>query len=176
MPKSSSAKVYVRSSVRSPYSSFAHHSPTAVKMSSPGKTKGRGETVVVGGVTVRPASDREGEFLRACRDDRRKLSTPIPRPASGTPHRFWIGQGPPLPAPPPRRPINPVIPDIPDTVRRVQAAAISARAREATEQYLRPLLEEAASASVAPKRGSPPREADDHYDLAKWGRRLSRWN
>ena len=83
--------------------------------------------MLVGGVTVRPASDREGELLRACHDDRIKLSTPIPRPASGTPHRFWIGQGPPIPAPSQRRPINPVAPGTPDDARRVQAAAISAR-------------------------------------------------
>ena len=129
--------------------------------------------MVVGSVARRPAEEIVEELEELCCHDRRVVSAPIPRPASGTPHRFWIGQGPPLPAPPPRQPINPAIPD---TVRRVQAAAISARAREATEQYLRPLLEEAASTSAAPKQGSPPREADDHYDLAKWGRRLSRWN
>ena len=130
--------------------------------------------VVLRGATVSPASDREEELASACRDDRRKISTPIPRPTSGTPHRFWVSHGPKLPTPPPRRePINPVIPD---AVQSVRAAAISARAREETEEYLRPLLEEAASAAAAPKQRSPPREADDHYDLAKWGRRLSRWN
>ena len=168
-PKSSFAEVIGRQSHRSPKSSFAkvivrqsRRSPTTVKMSSPRKTEERGEAVVVGGVAVRPASDREGEFLRACRDDRRKLSTPIPRPASGTPHRFWIGQGPPLPAPPPRRPINPVIPDIPDTVRRVQVAAIrSSRIQDHMQATVREIEAEEAS---APRRKSPVR-GTDHFGL-----------
>ena len=145
-------------------------------MSSPKKAEVRRGAVLVGGVTVRPASDREEEFIRACRDDRIKLSTPIPRPASGTPHKFWIGRGPPIPAPPQRRPINPIALDIPDDARRIQAAAISARARDANKRYLRPLLEEAASAAAAPREQSPPRADDDHYDLARWSRRYSRWN
>ena len=142
-------------------------------MSSPKKQEGA-RKVVLGSVARRPAEEIVEELEELSRHDRRLLSTPIPRPASGSPGRFFIAQRPPLP--PPRRPINPVIPDVPDAVRRVQAAAISARAREATEMYLRPLLEEAASASAAPRQKSPPREKDDHYDLAKWGRRLSRWN
>ena len=127
---------------------------------------------MLGGVAARPASDREAEFFEACRSDRRKLSTPIPRPASGTPHRFWVGQGPSLPTPPPRR--EPINPAPSDDERRVQAAAMSARVREETEKLLRPLLE--ASSAAAPRGESPPRDPDDHYDLAKWGRRLTRWN
>ena len=130
--------------------------------------------MVLGSVARRPAEEIAEELEDLCRHDWRVVSRPIPRPASGSPHRFWVDQGPPLPTPPPRRaPINPVVPD---TERRVQAAAISARAREATERYLRPLLEEAASASAAPRQKSLPRKKDDHYDLAKWGRRHSRWN
>ena len=126
------------------------------------------------GVRVRPASDRLEEFAAASCDDRRRMSTPFPRPSSGTPHRFWIEQGPKLPTPPPRRmPINPAVPDV---ERQVRAAAISARARDANERYLRPLLEEAASAAAAPREQSPPRADDDHYDLARWSRRYSRWN
>ena len=134
-----------------------------------------GVRVLLGSVTRRPAEETRAELERACRHDRQVIATPIPRPPSGAPARFWVAQRPPLPTPPPRHTAD-VGPDIPDSERRVRAAAISARAREATEEYLRPLLEEAASASAAPKRGSPPREVDDHYDLAKWGRRYSRWN
>ena len=129
---------------------------------------------MVRGVRVRPASDREEEFAVSCRDDRHRLSTPFPRPISGSPHRFWIEQGPKMPTPPPRRvPINPAIPD---GERLVRAAAISARAREENERFLRPLLEEAAAAAATPREESPPRKEDDVYDLAKWGRRYSRWN
>ena len=136
--------------------------------------KSEKEVVVLRGVTVRPAGDREEEFAAACRSDRRKISRPFPRPTSGTPHRFWIEQGPKLPTPPPRR--EPINPAIPDGERLVRAAAISARAREETERYLQPLLEEAASAAAAPRQESPPRKIDDVYDLAKWSRRYSRWN
>ena len=130
--------------------------------------------VVLRGVKVRPASDQEEDFAAACRDDRRKLSTPIPRPKSGTLHRFWVEQGPKLPTPPPRR--EPINPAIPNGERLVRAAAISARAREETEAYLRPLLEEAALAAAAPRGISPPREEDDLFDLARWSGRYSRWN
>ena len=154
---------------------IAHRSTLALdaQMSSPKKAEGV-RRVLLGSVTRRPAEETRAELDRACRHDRQVIATPIPRPPSGAPGRFWIAQRPPLP-PPPRHTAD-VGPDIPDAERRVRAAAISARAREATEEYLRPLLEEAASASAAPKRGSPPREVDDHYDLAKWGRRYSRWN
>ena len=127
--------------------------------------------MVVRGSTVRPASDREEELAEACRNDRRRISTPIPRPTSGTPHHFWVSHGPKLPSPPAHRmPINPVAPD---AERVVRAAAVSARARVENEEFLRPLLEEAALAANAPIRKSPPRAADDYYDLARWSRR--RW-
>ena len=132
------------------------------------------KAVRCGSVRARPAAETDAILNDACRRDRAKIAAPIPRPASGTPHRFWVSQGPPLPAPPPRRaPINPAPSD---SERHVQAAAISARAREANERYLRPLLEEAASTAAAPREKSPPRKDDDHYDLARWSRRYSRWN
>ena len=129
----------------------------------------------MGGVTVRPASDRDDDFRRACRRDRLVVATPIPHPTSGAPHRFWIYQGPPLPSPPPC-PTPYVSPEVMDEERRVSAAAMSARVQRETEEYLRPLLEIAASSAAAPRPVSPPRSSEDHYDLAKWGRRLSRWN
>ena len=131
--------------------------------------------MVLSSVTVRPASDREEEFRRACRRDRLVVSTPIPRPASGSPHQFYITQGPPLPTPPPRHTAD-VGPAASDADRRVRAAAISARVRAETEEVIRPLRDLAASASAAPRQDLPPREENDHYDLAKWGRRYARWH
>ena len=129
----------------------------------------------MGSVAVCPAKDTEEVLERACRRDRQIVSTPIPRPASGSPHRFWIYQGPPLPAPPPRHTTY-VDPAASDAERKVRAAAIAACVRTETEEFIRPLKDLAASASTAPKPSSPPRRDDDPYDLAKWGRRYSRWN
>ena len=131
--------------------------------------------VVLRGVTVRPASDREEEFAAACREDRRKLSTPFPRPTSGTPPRFWVEQGPKLPTPPPRRmPINPVVPD---NGRTIQAAAVSARAlqeqRKASQEREEWLLAEADKHAARPRTPSPPRDPEDWFDLAKWNQQ--RW-
>ena len=164
----SSLKCAHRSSVL-----IADRSPLAldIQMSTPKKAEDV-RRVVLGSVVRRPKEETLEELRRLCCHDRRVVSSPIPRPASGTPHRFWVGQGPPLPTPPPRHaPINPAPSD---DERRVQAAAMSARARRETEEYLRPLLE--ASSNAAPRRESPPRDVDDHYDLAKWGRRLTKWN
>ena len=127
----------------------------------------------LGGVACRPAVEVEEEMGELARRDRVILSTPFPR-SPRSPGRFFIAQRPPLPPPP--KPINPYVPDVPDAVRRVRAAAISARARKETEAYLRPLLEEAASAAAAPREVSPPRKEDDVFDLARWSRRYSRWN
>ena len=123
----------------------------------------------MGGVARRPAADVEEEMGELARQDRVRITTPIPRPPRA-PGRFFVVRRPPLPSPPP---INPFIPDVRESARFVQAAAISARAREDVEEYLRPLLEEAASA--APREESPPCQDDDVYDLARWNRRYSRW-
>ena len=135
-------------------------------MLSPKKNEDVRRKVRLGGVARRPAADVEKEMGELARRDRINITTPIPRPPRA-PGRFFIVQRPPLPSPP----INPFIPDVPDTARRVQAAAISARAREDIERYLRPLLEEAASAAAAPREKSPPRDAEDFFDLARWNRR-----
>ena len=129
----------------------------------------------LGGAARRPAADVEEEMGELARCDRVNIASPIPRPPRA-PGRFFIVQRPPLPSPPPINPYVPDVLDVPDTVRRVQAAAMSARAREDIDQYLRPLLEEAALAAAAPREDSPPRREDDVFDLAKWSRRYSRWN
>ena len=123
----------------------------------------------MGSVTRRPAADVEEVMGELARQDRIRITTPIPRPPRA-PGRFFIVRRPPLPSPPQ---INPVVPDVQESARWVQAAAISARARENVEEIIRPLLEEAASA--APRGESPPSRDDDVYDLAKWNRRYSRW-
>ena len=122
------------------------------------------------GVRRRPAAEVVEEMAVLARQDRASMTAPVPR-APRPPGRFFVVRRPPLPPPPP--PINPYIPDTPDRARRVQAAAISARARQEVEEYLRPLMEEAEAAAAAPREASPPRDADDVYDLARWSRR--RW-
>ena len=124
-------------------------------------------------VARRPAAEVEEEMGSLARRDRAVIATPIP-PSPRPPGRFFIARRPPLPSPP--KPINPYVPDAPDAVRHVRAAAVSARARKENEDFLRPLLKEAASAAAAPRETSPPRSEDDVYDLARWGRRYSRWN
>ena len=122
----------------------------------------------MGGVTVRPASDREEEFRRACRRDRLVLASPIPRPASGSPARFWVTQRPPLPAPPPRHMAD-VGPAPSDAEGRIRAAAISARVRAQTEEVIKPLRRIAeAAAQPASQSATPESTAEDPYDLARW--------
>ena len=123
-------------------------------------------------VARRPAAEVLKEMEDLARRDRASMSTPVPQ-AHRPPGRFYIARRPPLPSPPP---INPYIPDIPDSVRRVQAAAMSARAQRDIDEFLRPLMEEAASTAAAPRDVSPPRAEDDVFDLARWNRRYSRWN
>ena len=129
--------------------------------------------VALEGVARRPAAEVEEEMGDLARRDRAAMTTPTPQ-APRPPGQFFIARRPPLPSPP--KPINPYIPDAPDAVRRVRAAAVSARARKENEDFLRPLLEEAASTAAAPREPSPPRSDDDVYDLARWSRRYSRWN
>ena len=146
------------------------------KMStSPKKAEDGGRRISVGSVAVRPAKEIKEELERACRHDRRVLSTPIPRPTSGAPHRFFISQRPPLPAPPPCRQAD-VGPAASPAERRAAAAAISVRVREDTEAVIGPLRDLAASSSATPRPASPERASDDYYDLAKWRRWHARWN
>ena len=123
-------------------------------------------------VARRPAAEVLKEMEDLARRDRASMSTPVPQ-APRPPGRFYIARRPPLPSPPP---INPYIPDVPDSVRRVQAAAISARAQRDIDDFLQPLMEEAASAAAALRDVSPPRKEDNVFDLARWNRRYSRWN
>ena len=138
-------------------------------MSESKKDAGGRKKVWVGGVARRPAAEVVEEMEVLAREDRRALAAPIPL-APRPPGRFYVTRRPPLPSPPP---INPYVPDTPDRARLLRAAAISARARQDIDDVVRPLLEEADAAAAAPKKASPPRDAEDHYDLARWARR--RW-
>ena len=120
----------------------------------------------MGGVARRPTAEVLEEMEVLAREDRKKLSTPIP-PAPRPPGRFSITRRPPLPTP---ERINPYIPDSPDRARIAQAAAVSARAHSELEAHL---LAEANAAAAVPREASPPRADDEFYDLAKWARR--RW-
>ena len=121
----------------------------------------------MGCVARRPTAEVVEEMAALAAQDRVKLSTPIP-PAPRPQGRFFITRRPPLPRQPP---INPVAPPSPerakDRLRRAEAAAISRRAHEEAEAYLLSLADKYAA---RPRRPSPPRDSEDHYDLAKWNR------
>ena len=151
---------------------FSHSStrrPTPLAMSQ----KQSPRIVVLGSVAKRPAAEVRAELARACQQDRETISTPIPRPASGCPIKFFIVQRPPLPTPPPR--YAPADPWISSAVRREEAAKRSAAIEEHTEAVIAP-LRRAAGVSAAPRPASPEREWDDHYNLAKWNRWSTRWS
>ena len=61
-----------------------------------------------------------------------------------------------------RKPINPIPPPSPE---EVVAAAVKRRELMEGEAYI---LEEADRQASRPRSPTPPRAADDHYDLAKW--------
>ena len=134
-------------------------------MSARSKEQGA-RKVWVGSVARRPVAEVLEEMEVLAREDRRTVSTPIP-PAPRPPGRFYVTRRPPLPPPPP---INPYAPDTPDRALVIRAAAVSARAHQEAEAWI---LAEADAAAAVPREASPPRAANDHYDLAKWSRR--RW-
>ena len=154
------------------------HRPTPLAMSTtprkvekattPRKVESGKRKVVLGTVAVRPADKVYEELRRACRHDRQLLSTPIPRPASGSPASFFVTQGPPLPAPPPSRKAD-VGPAPLVAERKANIASVKARVQRETEEVIRPLrriAEEAApSASWS---AAPERTAQDPYDLRRW--------
>ena len=121
----------------------------------------------VGSVARRPVAEVLDEMEGLAREERRRVTTPIP-PAPRPPGRFYVVQRPPLPPRPP--PINPYVPESPDRATIVRAAAVRARAHQESEARI---LAEADAAAATPRERSPPRDADDFYDLARWSRR--RW-
>ena len=90
---------------------------------------------------------------------RRPAAEVVEAPAPQIPGRFRYSKRPPLPH---RRP-HPVPPASPNS-REFRVAAISTSDRDEREKYL---LEEAEELARRPRSPTPPRRADDHYDLAK---------
>ena len=133
------------------------------------KESGRREEGGVGKRRRRPRKETLEELERLCRHDRRVVSTPIPRPASGSLTKFFVVQRPPLPAPLPSRHLADVGPTSCDAERRVLAAARAARIDEYTEAVIEDIAAESTS-----RPASPVRE-DDHYGLAKFRRWSVRW-
>ena len=129
--------------------------------------QGARRKVHVGCVARRPVADVLEEMGTLAREDRRKISTPIPQ-APRQPGRFYVTRRPPLP--PQRAPINPYVPDSPDRAAIARAAAVRASTLQEIEDFY---LAEAAADAAAPRETTPPRDADDVFDLAKWNRR--RW-
>ena len=124
----------------------------------------------MGSVSRPPAAEILEEMAALARQDRAKISTPIP-PAPRPQGRFSIIRRPPLPRQPPINPYTPPSPErVEDRLRRVEAAAMSARAHEEAEKHLLSMADEDAA---RPRSPSPPRDEEDHYDLAKWNQR--RW-
>ena len=143
--------------------------PTSVKsprvlriMSSPKKV--RGVEAGVGPVARRPSSEVVREIAALARQDRQKMTTPVP-PTPRPPGKFWITRRPPLPPP-----INPYVPTSPERRQSVRVAAVWTHAHQEREAWL---LKEAEELARRPRTPSPPRRDDDHYDLARWNRQ--RW-
>ena len=141
---------------------------SAPKKEEGAKSKERGaKKVWVGSVARRPVEGVLDEMEVLAHEDRRRITTPIP-PAPRPPGRFYVTRRPPLPPRPP--PINPYVPDSPDRAAIVRAAAVRVRAHQEAEAYL---LAEADAAAAAPRKKTPPCDAEDFFDLARWNRR--RW-
>ena len=121
------------------------------------------EVVVMGCVARRQSVDVVREMAEIARHEKARMTAPVP-PTPEFPGRFTYSQRRPLPH---RKPINPVPPASPEQVR---IAAVRQREHVAREAYL---LEEAEQLARRPRTPTPPRRADDHYDLAKWSRH--RW-
>ena len=127
--------------------------------------------VVVGSVCRRPTAEILEEMAALARQDRAKLSTPFP-PAPRPQTSFSIVRRPPLP-----RPINPFIPAPPE--RPLDARVAAARARSLREEEKADSEREewlrawAFDNAARPRTPSPPRDAEDYYDLARFNRQ--RW-
>ena len=140
--------------------------PVGPSAMSAHRKEGAKEVVRVGSVVRRPSAEVVEEMAALARQDKAQMATPIP-PMPRPPGRFWISQGPPLPR---RPPINPVAPASPERTREIRVAAISGCGHDERETFL---LEEAEWLARRPRTPTPPRRADDHYDLARWSRQ--RW-
>ena len=122
------------------------------------------KVVFVGSVVHRPCAEVVEEMAALAIEERKRMTAPTPPPPQ-FPGRFRYSQRRPRPL---HRPINPAPPVSPERALRI--AAVTTRAYEEREKYL---LEEAEKSARRPRTPTPPREPDDHYNLAKWTRQ--RW-
>ena len=122
-------------------------------------------------VVRRPKAEVLEEMAALASLDKARMTAPI-APAPRPPGRFWIDR-----RPPPRPPINPFIPVSPERPLDASVAAVRAQARKEEEKASLEREEElrawAYEHAARPRTPSPPREAEDHYDLARWNRQ--RW-
>ena len=130
--------------------------PQFVKMSARGGEEGG--KVVVGSVVRRRAEDVVEEMAAIAEVERaRMFAPPPPTPTYAGGFAFSLRR--PIPH---RKVINPVPPPSPEEVK---IAAVRRREFEEGEAYL---LEKARRLASRPRSPTPPRMADDHYDLARW--------
>ena len=123
--------------------------------------------VVVGTVVRRRNEDVVSEMAGIATEERRRMAAQTAQALPRTPPQcvvMWSRLRPIRH----QRPINPVPPPTPEEAR---VAAVRQRELEAGEAYL---LEEGTRLANRPRSPTPPRKADDHYDLAKWSRQ--RWH
>ena len=115
----------------------------------------------MGSVARRRSEDVVREMTEIAGFERARMTAQAP-PTPPFPGRFAYSQRRPTRH---RKPINPAPPTPPEQVR---VAAVRQSEDAAREEYL---LEEAGRLARRPRTPTPPRKADDHYDLAKWSRR-----
>ena len=121
------------------------------------------EVVFLGCVARRPNVEVVTEMAAIARHEKARMTAPVP-PTPEFPGRFLYSRRRPLPH---RKPINPVPQASPEQIR---VAAVRQHDHAVREAYL---LKEAETLARRPRTPTPPRRADDHYDLAKWSRQ--RW-
>ena len=141
-----------------PCSSPSPTSPIVAKMSEEG--------VAVGSVVRRINSEVVKEMAALAVVEKARMTAPAP-PALEFPGRFYYSQRRPrtLHRPTLHRPINPAPPET------FRVAAMSASWND--DERERFLLKAAEEAARRPRTPTPPRQPDDHYDLARWS--VRRW-
>ena len=137
-------------------------------MSAPCEKPEAKAKVYVGSVHRRPSAEVVAEMKVLAQAERERMTTPLPPAPRPSGRGFSIIRRPPLPRQP--EVLNPYVLPSPDRRQRAEAAAIRARALKEVEAFY---LAEADKEAAMPRHPSPPRDAEDFFDLAKWNRR--RW-
>ena len=116
------------------------------------------EKIVVGTVVRRRNEEVVAEMAEIAKHERARMFAQAP-PAPPYYGRFAYSERRPVRH---QKPINPVPPPSPEEAR---VAAVRRREFEEGEAHL---LDEARRLANRPRTPTPPRKADDHYDLARW--------